>query len=89
MSGFERAPIQTYEVTWASGHVERVQAHQVIIPSPETGLFSVATRTNQVRNVLFHAEIDGHWLLVLTAREEEIRVIRNVTSPESIPGAQL
>lgn len=85
---YDHGPLRTYEVTWTSGHVETVQAHQVLMPPDEFGLFSVATRTDRVRNVRFHGEIDGHWQLVLCAREDEIRSIRDVTQPEVIPGAE-
>lgn len=88
MSDYERGPIQTYEVVWMSGHVERVLAHQVTLPMPDMGgIFSaISTTTDRVRMVTFHAEIDGHWMVTLTAREEDIRTIRNVTADERIPG---
>jgi hypothetical protein len=39
---FDHGPIDTYEVIWNSGHVEYVQAHQVLMPQDGmvAGLFS-------------------------------------------------
>lgn len=64
-----------YEVTWKSGHVEQIAAHQVIVPN-------FMTRTTRV---MFHAEIDGRWTLVMYANESDIQSIRNITSGETLP----
>ena len=83
---FEYGPIDTYEVIWTSGHVEHVQAHQVLMPKDEMfeGLFQAlgGTRTAskpQPPAWTFHGEIDGRWRLVLHAPAEDIRSVRNVT----------
>lgn len=80
----DRGPLHTYELTWRSGHVERIEAHQVTLPMPDLGLFGSAPATTR-RRVTFHGEIDGRWRLVLDAAEEDIRTIRNVTRGEVLP----
>lgn len=78
-----------YEITWMSGHAERVLAHQVAYP--QAGLafagsaLGVATETGAPR-IRMHAQIDGRWCLTLAAREEDIRTMRLVTADEPIPG---
>lgn len=86
-------PVQTYEITWRSGHVEQVLAHQVTWPnrgiSIASGLFGALTTETTQSNysrIQFHAEIDGKWLLTLAADEDDIASIRLVTTPEAIPG---
>jgi hypothetical protein len=78
---YDYGPLQTYEVIWQSGHVERIQAHQVIWPGNAAMLFG---RTAEVPRIVMHAQIDGHWTLMLSAPEEDIRTIRNVTTEEVI-----
>lgn len=63
-------PVQQYEVTWMSGYMETIYAHQVLFPHIGTPRFQ------------FHREIDGRLRLVLSAREEDIRTIRNTTDGE-------
>jgi hypothetical protein len=82
MSEHDYGPVQTYEVVWQSGHMERIQAHQVIWPGNALSLFGVATKPPRV---VMHAVLDGRWTLMLSAPEEDIRSIRNVTADEAIP----
>ncbi|WP_416477096.1 hypothetical protein [Streptomyces sp. LKA04] len=91
MSSYYAAiPPQVYEVTWQSGHVERVIAHQVISGSSRVrvaalGDNSFATSSEDTR-LTFHAEVDGQWVLQLSALETDIRTIRNITNGEQTPG---
>lgn len=81
---------QVYEITWQSGHVEKVIAHQV---SHDTlrmrvvalGDGALGTDSEGAR-IKFHAEVDGRWTLQLSAHEADIRTIRNVTNGEQTPG---
>lgn len=80
-----------YEITWMTGHVETVVAHQVTYP--HSGL-AFASRAIGMANepgaprIRMHAEIDGRWTLTLAAREEDIRTMRLVTNGESILGGE-
>ncbi len=84
---YDHGPIDTYEIIWASGHVEYIQAHQVLMPPEDLpfhlggGLFGrTATEVKAPRRAwTFHGEIDGRWRLVLHAPAEDIRSVRNVT----------
>lgn len=91
MSDHDRGPLQTFEITWTSGHTETIQARQVSWPQNGAGLaafmFGGETKTETVRHVHFHGEFDGKWTLVLSAREDDLRTIRNVTTGEPTPGA--
>lgn len=69
----DRGPLTTYEITWMSGHVERVQAHSVMYPNT----FSILGGPGGKQRVQFHGEIDGRWRLVLSALDEDIRTIRD------------
>ena len=70
---FEYGPLDTYEVIWNSGHVEQVRAHQVLAPRP-------AVFGDHGTSVwMFHGEIDGKWRLLLVARDEDIKSVRNLT----------
>lgn len=86
---YNRGPLQHYEIVWMSGHVETVPAHQVTYP--HRGLFMTAALAGGMPEsmgrprVQIHAEIDGHWLLTLSALEEDIRSMRLVTAGEAIP----
>lgn len=81
-----------YEVTWMSGHVERVPAHQVTYPHAglvmAAEVIGVAADSGAPR-VQMHAEVDGRWTLVLSAREEDIRTLRLVTGGEPVPGGEV
>lgn len=80
---YDHGPIQSFEITWQSGHVETIHAHQVSWPDNARALFGPADSDPFVR---FHGQIGGRWRLVFQARELEIRSIRNVTDAEPIPG---
>lgn len=77
----DHGPLDTFEIIWASGHVERIQAHQVLAPQNDmmAGIFGTATATKKRDGWMFHGEFDGHWKLVLFAPAEDIVTIRNVT----------
>lgn len=80
-------PPQRYEVTWLSGHVETVIAHQVSWPNNSADLFLGAARPVRIQ---FHAEVDGRWTLQLSALEDDLRTVRNITNDELIvPGGAL
>jgi len=86
----ENVPPQVYEITWQSGHVERVIAHQVSTNSLRAstvrvgeGAFAVDSEGARIK---FHAEVDGRWTLQLSAHEADIRTIRNITAGEQAPG---
>lgn len=81
---FDRGPLNVYEITWTSGHVERVTAHSVVHPNSNSGWMT--GKVPEQPQIRVYAEIDGHWTLVLAAREEDIRTIRLVTADEPIPG---
>jgi hypothetical protein len=76
---------QRYEITWMSGHVETVIAHQVSWPNAGANLFSRGpARPSRIQ---FHAEVDGRWTLMLSALEDDLRTVRNTTDGELIvPG---
>ena len=93
MSKFERGPAETYEVIWNSGHVEYLDAHQVLLPPDENffslgrGIFgSTETQTKPSRGWVFHAEIEGRWTLLLAAPAEDIKSVRNVTHTRDSAG---
>ncbi|MEV5819229.1 hypothetical protein AB0L22_08650 [Micromonospora haikouensis] len=84
---FNHGPIQRYEITWMSGHVETIPAHQVAYPHRglAVGRRAVGMPADEgAPRVQLHAEIDGRWLLMLSAREEDIRTMRNVTGGERL-----
>jgi hypothetical protein len=78
----ERGPLHRYEVTWANGHVEYIEAHQCLIP--QASFLSI--RDDVQPRWTFHGEIDGVWRLILTAPEDQIRSVRDVTITERAPG---
>lgn len=86
---FDYGPVQSYEITWKSGHVETALAHQVAWPQKgsylASGLLGALPSEPGTARVMFHAEIDGRWVLTLSALEEDIRTIRNVTAGEQVP----
>lgn len=71
----ERGEPEEYEVVWCNGHVDHFKAHQVTYLG---GPFSFGA-ADAPRRVHFHGEFDGKWVLVLSAPEDDILVIRNVT----------
>jgi hypothetical protein len=87
---YDYGPLQTYEITWTSGHIERIQCHQVSYSGgdPMGDLFG-PVGVKHVRRVQFHGEIEGRWLLVLSVCEDDIAAIRLVTGGEALPGESL
>lgn len=82
-SGFDRGPVQWYEITWETGHIEKFPSHQIWWPDNATSLFNPQSATGRER-VEIHAEINGHWTLQLSAQLRDIRTIRNVTTDEVV-----
>lgn len=89
-SFYANVPHQVYEITWQSGHVEKVIAHQISHDSTSVrvaalgdGVFGSDSENARIK---FHAEVDGRWVLQLSAFEADIRTIRNITSGEQVPG---
>lgn len=77
---YDYGPLDTFEIAWTSGHVERIKAHQVRPPMPDAlGSIFGATRTKRRDGWTFHGEIDGRWKLLLFAPAEDIVSVRNVT----------
>lgn len=82
MSRFEYGPLDTYEIVWTSGHVEYIQAHQVILPPDDSvadAFFPGSVATRRRDGWMFHGQIDGRWKLLLFAPAEDITSVRNVT----------
>jgi hypothetical protein len=80
--GYERGEPDEFEVVWKSGHVDRLKAHQVTWPSNTFDLFG---GQQGPARVLFHGEVDGRWRLLLSALEDDIRSVRNITHVEDRP----
>lgn len=88
---YDYGPLQTYEITWTSGHVERVQCHQVTFHSqgPETldAIGAIGVRIGHTdRRILMYGMFGGHWRLALSAIEGDIRAIRLITGGEEFAG---
>jgi hypothetical protein len=79
VSIYERGVPTVYEVTWMSGHVERIKAHQVSWPNSLALLSGGAPAPPRVQ---MHAEIEGRWTLQLDALMDDIRTIRNLATEE-------
>lgn len=83
-----------YEITWTSGHIETVVAHQITFPNSGLagfgggGLITALNADTGVPRIRMHAEINGRWCLTLQAREEDIRTMRLVTDAERLPGGE-
>jgi hypothetical protein len=75
MTDFDRGPLLTYQVTWRSGHIEEIRAHQVLWPIDMPDMFGT-TKTKDVPRVRFHGEFDGHWRLVLVADAADLLSVR-------------
>lgn len=92
MSHYENVPHQVYEITWESGHVETVIAHQVIHEALRSRVAALGDgsfgATSEGARIKFHAEVDGRWTLQLSAHEADIRTIRNITRGEQTPGGE-
>jgi hypothetical protein len=89
-SFYEGVPHQVYEITWQSGHVETVIAHQVSHDALKMRVASIGdgafASDSEGARIKFHAEVDGRWTLQLSAHEADIRTIRNITRGEQAPG---
>lgn len=86
---YKRGRPDVYEITWMSGHVEQVIAHQVTYPHRGLVFTDHAIglgADDGAPRVQIHAEVNGEWRLVLSAREEDIRTMRLVTNGERFPG---
>jgi hypothetical protein len=89
--GFKHGRADVYEITWMSGHIEQVAAHQVTYPHRGLAMaemlgIGIAADAGAPR-IHMHAEINDRWRLTLAALEEDIRAIRLVTNAERLPGA--
>lgn len=67
---FDHGPLQEYAITWRDGTMEVVKAHQVLLP--QTSFIG----GDGDPNVRIHGEIDGRWMLVLSAPGDQIISIR-------------
>ena len=93
MTAYDHGPRETYEIGWQSGHIEHIQAHQVLMPPDDIprsfggGVYQSAGGARKPRRGwAFHGQIDGKWRLVLAADGEDIRSVRNLAyAPDSAP----
>lgn len=77
MSEHDYGPLRTYEITWQNGHVEKVQGHQVQFSGG--GMFGEP----EPKRFTIHGMFPGrHWRLVISAPEEDVRIVRDVTEGE-------
>jgi hypothetical protein len=79
---FDHGPLKSFEVTWTSGHVETIQAHQVTFPVPSLFLGDLQTKHQDF--IKLHGEINGRWQLILAARPELISMIRDKATEEAL-----
>lgn len=76
----DRGPLRTYEVTWRSGKVERFLGHQLMVPLETASMVSSYLGAGPGRSrTMIHAEVDGHWRLLLSADSELITTVRDIT----------
>jgi hypothetical protein len=68
--GYEPPAPDVYELTWMSGHVEQVVAHDVHFANGR---------------ILFLADANGRMRVQLSALEEDLRTIRSITEGEALP----
>jgi hypothetical protein len=59
-----------YELTWVSGHVEKIVAHDVSFAN---------------KRVVFLADVNGRMRIQLSALEDDLRTIRSITEDEVLP----
>lgn len=92
MSDYDYGPLQSWEITWKSGHIETVQGHQVLFDSAKLsasalfgGVLGTTTGTDLPPRFHIHGQFDGRWRLVLSALESELVSIRDVTDRERVP----
>lgn len=72
----DRGPLREYEVTWRSGKVERYLGHQLMVPLETSMLYGGSSNRSRT---MIHAEVDGHWRLLLSADSELIVTVRDIT----------
>lgn len=89
---YDHGPLRTYEITWKSGHVERVPGHQVMFDSMRPGFgnltggaLGTAVSHDRPPRFTIHGQFGPHWRLVLTALESELVSLRDVTDAEPVP----
>jgi hypothetical protein len=70
MVEFVRGPTSEYLVTWKNGCVENIHAHQVM--EPYTSVFLAYGNGH----IVFHKEIDGKWVMILSAHPRTIDSVR-------------
>lgn len=70
-----------FEIVWKTGHVDRLKAHQVTWPDSAAAIFGglFGSRPAGAPRILFHGQIDGRWRLLLSAPEDDIATVRNLT----------
>jgi len=64
---YESPDPDLYELTWMSGHVERIVAHDVNFANSR---------------VVFLADVNGRMRIQLSALEDDLRTIRSITEDE-------
>lgn len=69
-AAYEPPEPDLYELTWMSGHVEKVVAHDVSFANSR---------------VVFLADVNGRMRIQLSALEDDLRTIRSITEDESLP----
>lgn len=86
MTDHDYGPLRTYEITWQTGHIERVQGHQVLFDSAVEGFPTLEGHVIHYEHPRFqvHGEFDGHWRLVIAAPEADLLSIRDVTEREEV-----
>lgn len=78
--GHDYGPLRTYQLTWKSGHVERVQGHQVMMDGWQGSILN----PNPEPKFYIHGQFGRHWRLVLAGNENELESLRDVTEDETI-----
>ena len=65
--GYEPLEPDLYELTWMSGHVEKIVAHEVSFAN---------------HRVVFLTDVSGRMRIQLSALEDDLRTIRSITEDE-------
>ncbi|TGB11598.1 hypothetical protein [Streptomyces sp. MZ04] len=66
-AGHEPLEPDLYELTWMSGHIERIAAHDISFSNSR---------------VIFLADANGRMRVQLSTLEEDLRTIRSITEDE-------
>ena len=69
-----------YQIMWKSGAVETIKAHQVSWPNNLRFSMFGASQGGAARTIQFHGEFNGRWQLVLSANEDDMISVRNLSS---------